>query len=40
MIQSSKISESAEYRQREADFKRDQRKQAAQLNSSEEHQDC
>jgi len=31
MIQSSKISESAEYRQREADFKRDQRKQAAQL---------
>ncbi|MGB0449047.1 MAG: MotA/TolQ/ExbB proton channel family protein [Porticoccaceae bacterium] len=31
MIQTSKISESAEYRQREADFKRDQRKQAAQL---------
>ena len=31
MIQSSKISESAEYRQREADFKRDQRKQAASL---------
>jgi biopolymer transport protein ExbB len=31
MIQSSKISESAESRQREADFKRDQRKQASQL---------
>ena len=31
MIQTTKISESAEYRQREADFKRDQRKQAAQL---------
>ena len=31
MIQNSKLSESAEYRQREADFKRDQRKQAAQL---------
>ena len=31
MIQSSKISESQEYRDREADFKRDQRKQDAQL---------
>ena len=31
MIQSSKISESQEYRDREAEFKRDQRKQDAQL---------
>ena len=31
MIQSSKISETQEYRDREADFKRDQRKQDAQL---------
>ena len=31
MIQNSKLSESEDYRQREAEFKRDQRKQAAQL---------
>ena len=40
MIQSSKISESAEYRQREADFKRDQRKQAAQLTQAKKTKDC
>ena len=31
MIQNSKLSESEDYRQREAEFKRDQRKQSAQL---------
>ena len=31
MIQNSKLSESEDYRQREAEFKRDQRKQATQL---------
>jgi biopolymer transport protein ExbB len=36
MIQSSKISESAEYRQREANFKRDQRKQASELSQAKQ----
>jgi len=40
MIQSSKISESAEYRQREADFKRDQRKQASQLTQAKKTKDA
>ena len=35
MIQSAKISESADYRKREADFKSDQRKQASLLNKAQ-----